>query len=111
MSEMELHTGTAIQVTRGEGSLGDKVAFVLRNYGIAPVDYEPDFGLVSYRDYGFVYAKGQIYRLEDTKHEAEGCCTAETNGGTEEITYVLHYYNGGCGFDEAFEAALKRLNS
>ena len=60
-------------------------------------------------DNEFVVCSNCIYHVISDKEISGGdIFNAERNlDGT--ISYVLSYYNGGCGFEEAIETALERL--
>lgn len=62
-----------------------------------------------YRD-GYVVAKGKLFKIVecDEKDEWEDIFEA-TNNPDGTIDFVVKYYNGGCGFNEAIGYALDNL--
>lgn len=54
---------------------------------------------------------GVLYHVEKEKLDPEDNmfnASIEDNG---DISFEVRYYNGGCGFDEAIENAMKQLNN
>jgi len=126
MSETETHIGKVkkIEVENVDSFLRDKIRVMDEEYAdksdseIDAIAATYDAGYIEWysSEYEFmlgskvVIANDDIYEVvENRELEYEDISMATTNAdGT--ISYVIQYYNGGCGFSEALESALKKLD-
>lgn len=52
---------------------------------------------------------GVVYRIEKEEIDPYSDIFKATMGDNGEIKFEVRYYNGGCGFDEAIEEAIKNI--
>lgn len=105
MSEMEFHTGRVTKICRSKEGFRAKVTAAIALYDLSvdedDISYEEEW---LYTD-GFAYFGGDLWKVEDTKHEEYLSKATKVTANTFE--YILHYYNGGAGFEEVLEEAIK----
>ena len=114
MSDYEQHIGRAIPVqSEVNESLEDMAKRVLVTMGETElpsyhdtyVEYLADH---CYKEYALV--NGVLYKLEEEEIDSYDDIYYAKKNSDGSINYVLRYYNGGCGFDEAFEDAINGLD-
>lgn len=111
MSETEFHTGKATRICNYASDFQSKIAIAVIHYGlIIPLEDDPrweiDFKRENLYVDGFAYFDGDLWKVEDTKHEEH--IIKATKVGRDTFEYILHYYNGGAGFKEVLEEAVKK---
>jgi len=81
---------------------------------VMPDYYDPEDNLIEwfrdeYNDVA-IDIKGQVYEIAESEAVPADIFQArrEPEG---KISYILQYYNGGCGFHEAIEHAIKKMES
>lgn len=114
MSEKETHIGMLEKIPIENGmTVEEKAEEICKNrFGITELEtYYDDWieRLQDLNDEEFVICSDCIYHVISHKEISDvEIFNAERNlDGT--ISYVVTYYNGGCGFVEAIETALERL--
>ena len=108
MSQMELHVGRAVKVKCGSADL-EELSKIICEERFISLDFYDTWEEAILCELGEEYAviNGVLYKVEDASIE-EGTCTATENADGS-ISYTLHYYNGGCGFNEALEDAVNEI--
>ena len=114
MSEMETHIGMLEKIPIENGmTVEEKAEEICKNrFGITELEtYYDDWieRLQDLNDEEFVICSDCIYHVISHKEifDVEIFNVERNLDGT--ISYVVTYYNGGCGFVEAIEKALERL--
>lgn len=111
MSDYEQHIGKARFIPAEDNiedlckSICDKENFEKSYHS----DYREVLSDCGYKKY-IVFDDG-VYEIFDKKEldDYDDIFQANQNSQTKEIDFVLRYYNGGCGFDEAFREAIKNM--
>ncbi len=108
MSETVHYTGTIKLVNLGDLSWDDKISILKkRGFSIGPFSDESDKEL-DCDDLMFV--GDDLYEIinKDGGSDDEDIFIAKKEPGGE-ISFVVKYYNGGCGFVEAIETAMESI--
>ncbi len=111
MSETEIHTGKLTKYM-----LPDNNEHLARDLcvkrGIEKDEYYDNWiDVLKGECDDVLFINGIFYQVDDTgdvKGDEDIAKATENPDGT--ISYLVKYYNGGCGFGEAIEEALKNLN-
>lgn len=114
MSQVEVHIGRLLKVDKlEEESIENWCKEYCQQNGCEHLEgwynnWEECFRNVFSNE--FVIVNNNIYRIIEDKEfsDCEDIFEAYTNE-LGQIQYCLSYYNGGCGFGEAIETALKRM--
>jgi hypothetical protein len=110
LSETVHYKGVLKKVERLEGEkLEDQCKRLLENkslptYFDSYVEY-----LLDERYHEITIQNGVVYRVEKESVDSDGDIFRATTGDSGEIKFEVRYYNGGCGFDEAIEEAIKNI--
>ena len=111
MSENETHVGRMIKLDFPDECITWKDKFIhLQKKGYEFKDYDIDNEWIGGESEGStISANGDFYQIIKSKDfDYEDIYEASHNeDGT--VSYVLKYYNGSCGFQEALEEALNNL--
>ena len=110
MSETVHYRGTLKEVKRLEGeNLSEQCKKLLGDKEL-PVycDNYEEFILDEYYQ-KFTIQNGILYKIEKEEIDLDSDIFKASNGVNGEINFEVRYYNGGCGFDEAIEEALKNI--
>lgn len=111
MSDYERHTGTLIRINPNEGeSFDDMLLRVLKENKIDVVESKDNltkYFIDELWETHYIH-KDVLYIIDNVEHDdSDDVADASLNpDGT--ISYSLRYYNGGCGFGEALDYALKK---
>ncbi len=54
-----------------------------------------------------IFFEGQVYEIDRTEYEDNDDIFESSKNEDGTIDFQVKYYNGGCGFSEALESALK----
>lgn len=110
MSETEHNSGTLTPVPM-VGDLEATAKSILSADGVEPKEYYDNFleqlEDVGYRNY--VIAGDKIYKVAYTENDPDTDIFKAKRNEDGTIDFETRYYNGGCGFGEAIEIALKSL--
>lgn len=112
MSKNELHFGKLIPIEQKE-SLEATAEYHLKAFGITEDDIGDyttswlQYMLSEMSQFGHVH-NGRLYRVDDTEMNSNSLAEAQKNEDGS-IDYQLLYYNGGSSFNEALDAALKKI--
>jgi len=108
MSSTEFHTGKLKKIDMGpyeNETLKEKVTYLTRiGHEITYVDIDDDY----IESDTIVKVNGMFYEILDhvsARDEQDIMEATENPDGT--ISFILQFYNGGCGFEEALECALE----
>ncbi len=101
MSEMEYHAGIAKEVFPIGKTYVDKIQW-LKNRGHI-FDYEEEDDTSS--DTLIVLFSNRFFEIDDMDIEDECIAIRQDNGS---FRYTLAWYNGGAGFEEVLEEAIKK---
>lgn len=108
MSDMETHKGKLIPICNFGDTLEERAEAACNQFGFQKAEWH-DSWLECLRDEGYrkVYIhNGVVYEVHD--EELDSCGFAEaTENEDGSIDYFISYYNGGAGFDEVLNAAIK----
>lgn len=63
-----------------------------------------------YRDFFYDKKTDTLYRIEDKNYDPSGDIIEAKRLDSNNIEYILQYYNGGARFEECLEEALDKLN-
>ena len=114
MSDCEYRTGRIIKENLEESEKEEFARQIFDKAGIRELRWTDSF-LEMLRDegedHGYVVINGDIYRLlanASKDYDTDIFDASENPDGT--IDFTLRYYNGGCGFNEALETALDKMN-
>lgn len=115
MSQMEVHVGRLLKVDRCENEPIENWCkeYCNQNGILLLKKYYDSWTECFSNEYSkkFVISNNNIYKIiEDMAFDGEDIFEASKNE-LGQIQYCLSYYNGGCGFTEALEIALKRMES
>ena len=109
MSDMEFKVGTLTPLDF-KGSVQDFKRTLMKEGGIDVTSLEGDEDEDTWHEFAYkkyVEVDGKIYRNCPREGVSPyGCAIGELKDSGD-ISYVLHYYNGGCCFNEAVEEAVK----
>ena len=114
MSEYEQHKGTAKFTPANDAEHLEKICqSICENKGWEKAHQDCWLHVLEDEGYRtFIISESGIYEIvgESEIDDDGDVFEAETRAdGT--ISFVLRYYNGGCGFDEAFVTAIDNMNS
>jgi len=110
MSETVHYRGSLKEVTRLENeSLEDQCKRLLANKDLPSYfdSYREMLLDESYKEY--VVHDGKLYSVNREDVDPDGDIFLSGEGENGDINFEVRYYNGGCSFDEAIEAALKNM--
>lgn len=110
MSQIEFHTGTARKVKFSEGlSLQEKVdELKLRGFIFEYEDVESND--LHCDELAYMYNSGDFYQLlKHTRLDEDQDISIASKNPDGTIDFTLQFYNGGCGFEEAFEEAVDKV--
>lgn len=115
MSQMEVHIGRLLKVDRcKEEPIENWCKEYCNQNGVTKLDGYYDSWEECFRDEfdkEFIVANNDVFRIiEDKEFEGDDIFEASKNE-LGQIQYCLSYYNGGCGFTEAIETALERMEN
>ena len=116
MSDYETHNGTLTEVQKTKEEL---VQEFLDNYKgssswlteakNAPLNAENINEIFQSELEDYIELNSKMYRVQDiTLDSDEGYIMNKNTDGT--LSYLVTYYNGGCGFNEALEYAYEKCN-
>lgn len=110
MSEIETHAGKLIPMDLEGATLEDRAKEACLKLSLKKEDQYHNSWLDCLKDEGYdkvlVYG-GVIYDIQDVDHTAKDVAEATVNpDGT--IDYLVSFYNGGAGFNEVLESAIKK---
>lgn len=106
MSEMECRVGKATPIDMPEGlSHPEQIAY-LKEQGFVFEDEEENWAYCEKLE----QVNGQWYRIDYKEFDPYGDI-AGTKNEDGSIDFVCLWYNGGAGFNEVFEEAVKRAES
>ena len=107
MSYTETHIGTLKEVKNQPDSFEEKIK-IIPDYKEKIENYEIDIDdkYICYST-GYVYLNKKLYEIQDKKLQDEDISEATKND--DKIEYIVQYYNGGCGLEEALEDVLKKV--
>lgn len=111
MSEMEYHIGRATPVVIPENVTVEQFCEILcGKLNISKDSYDSyKEALVSENDHYFVHENTQtLYKVFD-KHMSEDDFSHAEEDYDGNVDYAVGYYNGGCSFNEALDAAIDEL--
>lgn len=111
MSDYEHHYGKLTPIEHQTNLSTQEVAKTILNLNKIPLDADEDF-ITQLNDelYGkFICIKDKIYKIDDKEHDSSDDIIRASLHSDNSITYEVRYYNGGCGFGEALEEALKKI--
>lgn len=66
--------------------------------------------LLDVHDQGMTVQQGVLYRVEKEYVDLEENMFRARREANGEITFEVRYYNGGCGFRDALEQAIKNID-
>lgn len=110
MSETVHYKGVLRKIERYENeSLEEQCKRLLDNKELPSYfdNYEEYFSDEYYHK--FTIHNGVIYSIEKEDVDPDSDIFNAINGVNGEINFEVRYYNGGCGFDEAIEEAIKNI--
>jgi len=108
MSDYERFTGKLVKIDLGDSSL-EEMCKKLYNKEL-PSYYESFEEAIEDKDDEYIINKGILYKLVDKKYHNPGDSIFNAvQINSNEIKFEVMYYNGGCGFSEAIEQALKNM--
>lgn len=112
MSQQETHIGKLIKIDKCKET---SVEEWCKEYCIENKNYKEDY-YDTYEEYfrdeyydEFVIVDDNIYKIIENKRYTDIFKANKNELG--QIEYVLNYYNGGCGFSEAIEYAIRNMNN
>lgn len=112
MSETKMFKGTMKEVALPDGQSVEQFAEkALRDKGVDD-PWDGDWLSTLTLDYQdkFAFVGDKLYEMMDYKDISdEDICDASRNSDGS-ISFVVRYYNGGCGFDEVLEDAVEELS-
>ncbi|PLR99584.1 hypothetical protein [Bacillus sp. T33-2] len=110
MSETVHYKGVLKKVERHEDeTLEEQCKRLLNNKDLPSYfdNYQEYFSDEYY--YKFTIQNGVIYSIEKEDVDPDIDIFNASVGDNGEINFEVRYYNGGCGFDEAIEEAIKTI--
>lgn len=111
MSETEHHTGKLIPV-KIEKSLEETCKQICEDAGFLLDEFyttwKENLRDNLYEEY-FIY-KDVLYRIESKEHPDDDYMVEASEYGDGTINFQIRFYNGSCGFDEALEDAMDKLD-
>ena len=107
MSEMETHKGKLVPMMLNGVTMEERAQHACNILGYENDCYDSWMECLEDNGCGSVFVRGDIiYKVEDEELDPYGFAEATLNeDGT--IDYFLHWYNGGGGFEEVLDAAIK----
>jgi hypothetical protein len=116
MSTTEYHTGKIREIAIDFDGFENKVNAICDARDTTPEEmgfnefpdeyiYEEESG------FQYTFINGKLYEFVSHAEDRDYCDIYNASRAEDgEIEFTLQYYNGGCCFSEALEAALKKLN-
>ncbi len=110
MSDTERNTGKLIPISLLEGETNEQYAFNV--LGGKKEEYNATFleELLDKEYKKWFLYDGILYKVENERSLDDDDVFHANKNSDGTINYVLRFYNGGCGFTEAMETALERMN-
>lgn len=111
MSRTELHVGKVKEVNYGLTSLEETAKMILWELGedVDNIHNSIEYLLDEHYD-KYVRVKDKLYKIIVDKEYQEDDLMQATKNSDGTIDYVVQFYNGGCGFNEALEEAINNLD-
>lgn len=113
MSETEYNVGKLIPLVLSGATDEERAESVCKLYGYKLHDVHDSWvECLSENGYNEVYMRnGVVYKIENVCSGGEQDIFTANRNEDGTIDYVTQFYNGGCGFDEALDEALKRMEN
>jgi hypothetical protein len=111
MSDYEQHVGKLVKVApAGDETLEDLMRRILAEENIEMEQYHEDYA-ECFRDElyeKYVIFNNTVYKVDAERLEDYDDIMHGVLADNGDIFFTLRFYNGGCGFDEAIEEAIKK---
>lgn len=107
MSQNESHRGILIEMPKvGNETTEQQCRRLLNNVDLK--DYYSTYKEMLDSETDYIIFNDTVYNPKSEEIDPYECFVAtKNNDGT--INFIVNYYNGGCGFKEAIEYALKKM--
>jgi hypothetical protein len=111
MSETVHYKGVLIKIDRfEEENLEEQCKRLLENRELPSYFNSYEECLLDEHYHKMTIQNGEVYRVEKEEVDPDGGMFNASLKENGEIIFEVRYYNGGCGFDEAIEEAMKNIN-
>jgi len=112
MSGTETHKGKLVPLSLRGHTLEQRAFEVCSKFGFKREERHESFvALLEDEGYRQVYIIDDvIYEIQNTEVSPNGFAEASVNSDGS-IDYFVSYYNGGCDFNEALDAAVNKVDS
>lgn len=110
MSETVHYKGVLKKVEKFEGeSLEEQCKRLLRNKDLPSYHDSYKEYLIDQYYHEMTIQNDIVYRIEKEEVDPDGDIFKANMNDNGEIEFEVRYYNGGCGFNEAIEKAIKNI--
>lgn len=110
MSEIKHYKGTLTKVEKLENETLEEQCKRILNYKDLESYYDSyQEMLIDENDEQYIIHKDTLYKVEERKEIYNDIFNAEKIDDNK-ISFEVKYYNGGCGFSEAMDEALNKIN-
>lgn len=109
MSETEIHRGKLVPMILSGVTMEERAKDACEKLEYDPCDHGSWMDCLREQGYRKVYVHNDIiYKVDDEQLDPYGF-TLATKNDDQSIDYFISYYNGGAGFDEVIDSAMKRM--